>query len=247
MQPAPARSKSLLRAWSVRASLVAAAVGLLALTAPEVITATFSSPGTFLRVAGLTAALVLWSVLAGRFVPNRWAKVAVVTVPVLAVSFWQLRPYYVEDLVDEAFPVAAAASAPQQPGSVDAGATPIAGEDTTAAPATGAPTALSDGRFQGLTGHRGAGTATAFALADGAQLVRLTEFDISNGPGLELYLVPRADARDVRDGVKVADLKGNRGDQNYAVPKGLDLSSGTWTVLIWCAPFTVEVANATLT
>jgi len=198
MQPAPDRSPSVLRAWVVRASIVAAAVGLLALTAPEVITATFSSPETFLRVAGLTAALVLWSVLAGRFVPNRWAKVAVVTVPVLAVSFWQLRPYYVEDVVQEAFPGAAAVSDPQQPRPVGASTTPNEGVDTKAAPPAAAPTALSDGRFQGLTGHRGSGTATAFALANGSQLIRLTDFDISNGPGLQVYLVPRADARDVR-------------------------------------------------
>lgn len=58
--------------------------------------------------------------------------------------------------------------------------------------------------------------------------------------------MPRADTRDINDGVKVANLKGNRGDQNYNVPRGVDLSSGTWTVLIWCAPYTVEVANATL-
>ncbi len=236
-----------LRSVLVPVSLGAAAVGALALTAPEVLTATVSSRSTFLRVAGLAAALVLWGVVLGKIVPNRWARLSLVTVPVVAVSFWQLRPYYVDDVVDEAFPVAASPAA-DRPVVVAAPveAAPVGAVPVDTAPVEAAPAAVSSGSFQGLTGHRGSGTATAYTLADGSQVVRFSDFDISNGPKLEVYLVPGADQRRPGSGSKVADLSGNKGDQNYDVPVGIDLASGQWTVLIWCAPFTVEVANATL-
>ena len=120
----------------------------------------------------------------------------------------------------------------------------MAPAEEAAAATPSAPIALGSGSFQGLTGHRGAGNATVFELSDGSRVLRLEDFDVSNGPGLEVYLVPGADQRGTSGGVKLADLKGNVGNQNYDVPADLDLT-GDWTVLIWCAPFTVEVANAT--
>lgn len=61
-----------------------------------------------------------------------------------------------------------------------------------------------------------------------------------------MYLVPGADQRGVDDGVYVAPLTAERGNQNYTLPEGVDLTIGTWTVLVWCETFVVEVANATL-
>ena len=58
--------------------------------------------------------------------------------------------------------------------------------------------------------------------------------------------MPGVDQRSLGDAVHVAALKGEQGNQNYEMPADLDLSSGEWTVLVWCETFNVEVANATL-
>ena len=51
---------------------------------------------------------------------------------------------------------------------------------------------------------------------------------------------------DAMEAVRIAGLTAERGNQNYTVPAGVDLTTGTWTVLVWCDTFSVEVANATL-
>jgi len=38
---------------------------------------------------------------------------------------------------------------------------------------------------------------------------------------------------------------GNKGTQCYAVPRGTEVTSGLWTVLVWCQTFDVPVAGAT--
>lgn len=84
-----------------------------------------------------------------------------------------------------------------------------------------------------------------YRLADGSILLRFEEVDIGSGPDLNVYVVPGADQRGLAGSTFVADLTAERGNQNYTPPAGADLTSGTWTVLVWCETFTVEVANAT--
>ena len=64
-------------------------------------------------------------------------------------------------------------------------------------------------------------------------------------PNYDLYVVPGADRDDKGDGVRLDDLRGNRGTQFYDVPSSVDITSGPWTVLVWCQTFGVPVANAT--
>lgn len=252
------------RAFNIMVGAVVGAVLLLITwaAAPDAVAATFSGPGPFLRVTAVIVGFMVFSRVVGRLVPNPWIGRAIVLVPALAVSWWALSPYVGDDVVNEAFPVVTAdgadpdaTAAPSPTADVDADADAPASaspsdDAATAEPAEevastpSAPIALGSGSFQGLTGHRGAGNATVFELSDGSRVLRLEDFDVSNGPGLEVYLVPGADQRGTSGGVKLADLKGNVGNQNYDVPADLDLT-GDWTVLIWCAPFTVEVANAT--
>jgi len=40
---------------------------------------------------------------------------------------------------------------------------------------------------------------------------------------------------------------GNRGTQFYETPATTDLTTGAWTVLVWCETFDVPVAHATPT
>jgi len=107
------------------------------------------------------------------------------------------------------------------------------------------PVLLARGGFQGLTGHRGSGTASLWDLPDGSRLLRFEQVDIGSGPKLVVYLVPGSDRRDLGDSIQIAPLTAERGNQNYSVDPALTLE-GEWTVLVWCGTFAVEVANATL-
>src|SRR5262249_4616841 len=61
--------------------------------------------------------------------------------------------------------------------------------------ASSAPTVLSAGRFHGVA-HESKGVATVYQLSDGKRIIRLTEFETSNGPELQLYMVAATDTKD---------------------------------------------------
>ena len=83
--------------------------------------------------------------------------------------------------------------------------------------------------------------------------LRLVDLETSNGPDLRVWLSDQpvragvAGWRVFDDGawVELGRLKGNRGDQAYAVPAGTDLASLS-SVSIWCRRFSVSFGAATL-
>jgi hypothetical protein len=98
--------------------------------------------------------------------------------------------------------------------------------------------------------HGTEGVASIYQLADGAKALRLAGFQTSNGPALRVYLVAAEDARDNATVKKAAfidlgALKGNKGDQNYAIPEGVDLSKYR-AATIWCVRFGVNFGTAPL-
>jgi hypothetical protein len=105
---------------------------------------------------------------------------------------------------------------------------------------------LGAGRVQAVR-HAATGTATAIGLARGGRVLTLTDFEVDNGPDLRLYLVagPATTEGEVRDYVDLGALKGNRGDQQYALPRGVDLARHR-TVVVWCRAFSVLFARAPL-
>ena len=105
---------------------------------------------------------------------------------------------------------------------------------------------LKRGRFESVA-HPAEGTATTIRTAAGARVLTLTSFEVDNGPDLRVYLAsgPARDESDVDDFKDLGALKGNKGNQQYELPRGLDLERYT-TVVIWCRAFSVNFARAPL-
>jgi Electron transfer DM13 len=93
--------------------------------------------------------------------------------------------------------------------------------------------------------HSTTGEAAIVRLADGRRFLTLTSFDTSPGPDLRVRLAPDGSFDGGADGaVDLGALKGNRGDQQYAVPAGVDIARRT--VVIWCRAFSVAFGSARL-
>jgi hypothetical protein len=155
---------------------------------------------------------------------ERW-KLAV---PVLAIAlfaaWYAFRPerLIINRQVNEAFPEGGGASSAQ---------------------------VVEAGNFFGVV-HPTAGTATIYRLTDGDRVLRFTNFRTSNGPDVHVYLVAADNAKDSAtvkhaDFIDLGTIKGNIGDQNYALSHDLDLSKFR-TVSIWCKRFAVNFGAAPL-
>ncbi|MBG0814272.1 DM13 domain-containing protein [Planomonospora sp. ID82291] len=162
----------------------------------------------------------------------------------LAVALYLFQPWrlFTTVEVNEAPPVAVtapASSASSAPGA-------------SARPATW-PKTLATGRFVSHE-HDTAGTAEVLELADGGRVLRIEDLDTSDGPDLRVWLSdqPVKEGRDgwfnLDDGehLELGELKGNKGDANYAIPAGADLDD-LRTVTIWCRRFSVSFGAAALT
>jgi hypothetical protein len=156
-------------------------------------------------------------------------KMWLIGVPVLAIAlfaaWYAFRPerLYVNQRVSEAMPTTAA-GLPAHP--------------------------LESGAFHSIL-HPTEGTATIYRLADGNHLLRLTHFSTSNGPDVHIYMVAADDANDhatvLRAGfIDLGSIKGNIGDQNYALGPDVDLSKYR-AVSVWCKRFSVNFGTAPLT
>ena len=102
------------------------------------------------------------------------------------------------------------------------------------------------GQFESVA-HSASGQASLIRRAGGGQVLTLTSFEVDNGPDLRVYLVagPARDESEVDDFEDLGGLKGNKGNQQYEIPAGLDLARYT-TVVIWCRAFSVNFARAPL-
>jgi hypothetical protein len=116
-------------------------------------------------------------------------------------------------------------------------------------PPASIPVKVAEGNFHGVA-HETKGSASIYKLPDGKQVLRFSGFETSNGPDVQVYLVAAADANDNETVnkagfIRVADLKGNMGDQNYDLSANVDLSKYR-AVTIWCRRFGVNFATAPL-
>jgi hypothetical protein len=177
--------------------------------------------------------------------PRATATVVVVGLAVFALGMWWFKPWrlFTDDPVNQAVPGAVSRPAGAE-GAAKAPAEP-ATEPGGAAPAT-----LAEGSFISLE-HDTTGRAIVLETEDGTRFLRFEAFETSNGPDLLVYLSSKTPAGSDdwhgydQDFVDLGPLKGNVGDQNYAIPADVDLDRYS-TAVVWCRRFEVGFAAATL-
>jgi hypothetical protein len=105
---------------------------------------------------------------------------------------------------------------------------------------------VAGGAFEDVR-HDGTGRAAVVRLRGGERKLTLINFETANGPDLFVYLVAGrpTDEGQVSDHVDLGRLKGNKGNQQYSIPRDVDLRRYS-TVVIWCRAFTALFTRAEL-
>ncbi|MEX3017635.1 DM13 domain-containing protein [Gymnodinialimonas hymeniacidonis] len=112
-------------------------------------------------------------------------------------------------------------------------------------------TAIASGQFVDADArHQGDGTATLAQTSDGRTVLQLSEFSVTPGPDLEVWLV--VDGSPATSGavlasqwVSLGSLQSPQGTQVYEVPANVD-ASAYGSIVIWCEDFSVLFATASL-
>jgi len=180
-----------------------------------------------------------------------WVAGGVVAAVVLVVAAVVFQPWtaFIDVTVDEEFP---AATGPAT-GDTDGSPAPDDGSvaDVVPAPATTvepAPVLEASGAFTPGT-KSASGTAGVYRLADGSRVLRLEDFETSNGPDVFVVLstapagAPSGEVAGTY--VSLGSMKGNVGNQNYEIPADVDISAFS-SVVIWCERFTESFGSAPL-
>jgi hypothetical protein len=136
---------------------------------------------------------------------------------------------------------------------VPAPSAPAVPAEATAPQKSSGPAVVRQGEFISHE-HPTTGLARVIRKPDGSHLLELVGLDTSNGPDLRVWLSDQP-ARSGTAGWRVFDdgawielgrLKGNQGDQAYAIPAGTNLDQLA-SVAIWCKRFSVSFGAAGLT
>ena len=150
------------------------------------------------------------------------AAIVLAVIAIVGLVWFQPQKLFIDDTVNEAAPMASDGM-------------PDRMDDTMKM------TSL-EGAFSSLA-HETTGTAIVKELPDGSRVLRLEDFETSNGPDVRVYLSTGEPYG--KDFVDLGGLKGNVGNQNYTIPSGTDLDRYD-TAVIWCRRFTVAFGAAEL-
>ncbi|WP_319529478.1 DM13 domain-containing protein [uncultured Cohaesibacter sp.] len=110
---------------------------------------------------------------------------------------------------------------------------------------------LSKGSFRNADQiHRGKGLVNVVKLSNGRVEVQLSEFEVTNGPDLELWLSSHPNPKTSSDvleenWVSLGLLKGNIGNQSYTVPPSVNIGQ-YHSLVVWCEQFGVLFSPAPL-
>ena len=156
----------------------------------------------------------------------RLGALVVLAVVAFGLVWFQPQKLFIDERVDEPVPIAGA------------------GQSPTTLPAAATRT-LSTAPFRSHE-HATRGRARVIDVG-GTRYVRFEAFSTSNGPLLKVYLsaAPADGPAGTFDDhfLDLGRLKGNIGDQNYAIPDSVDLRAYR-SVVVWCKRFGVPFAAA---
>ncbi|WP_240134578.1 DM13 domain-containing protein [Streptomyces sp. MUM 178J] len=172
--------------------------------------------------------------------------VLVVGLALAGAGLYWFQPWklWVDETVRDEIPTAAPA------GGANEAAEDAEPSDGAAPTAPAGPVTLAEGELISHE-HTTTGSVKILRLPDGSRTLRLENLDTSNGPDLRV-LLSDAPVKEGKAGWHVFDdgayvslgkLKGNKGDQNYALPADVDLDKFT-SVSIWCDRFDVSFGAA---
>jgi hypothetical protein len=153
-------------------------------------------------------------------------------VAVVGLVWFQPQKLFIDETVNEAAPVVSNSMSNSM-----TDAKPVAVDSMTEMRSL-------EGTFSSLA-HDTRGTAIVKTLEDDTDVMRLQDFETSNGPDVRVYLSAGKDGSYGDDYVDLGGLKGNVGNQNYTIPSGTDLERYD-TAVIWCRRFTVAFGAAKL-
>jgi hypothetical protein len=175
-----------------------------------------------------------------------WLLLALPVVFAVGIGWYLISPLFFDKTVDEAFtfeikePIKAeeaTTEAPAEEGVADVSESKS--ETVSVAP-------LISGSFTGADAfHQGTGDATIYET-EGNFVLRLENFEVTNGPDLRVYLAAGTgptNRSDLGQFVDLGSLKGNIGNQNYDIPADVDVTLYN-SVVIYCKPFHVVFATA---
>jgi hypothetical protein len=176
--------------------------------------------------------------------------VAVVLVVVLGVGLYLFQPWRLLTVRETHEALLVPASTTQTTSSAPTSAVVETPEVVTKTPEVVAetPREVAKGDWRSLE-HATTGKASLIKLPGGAHSVQFASLNTSDGPDLYVYLSPHdsgSPEKTFGEGfTSLGKLKGNRGDQVYEIPAGVDVS-GIRSVVIWCKRFSAGFAVAPL-
>ncbi|WP_373231450.1 DM13 domain-containing protein [Cohnella sp.] len=170
---------------------------------------------------------------------KHWKRYAFTGLAIVSIFVvWRLAsPLFLDHIVNEELPIQAETG-------IGTARETLLEASTSSKTETTRPVAMPySGEFRDADqSHHAAGMVKTVQSGDLSYL-RLEQFDVTNGPDLYVYLTKPGSS--AADGVQLAKLKGNIGDQNYELPEDIDLSEYS-TVVIYCKAFSVDFGYAEL-
>jgi hypothetical protein len=174
----------------------------------------------------------VWSLVTRHWLVSGLTAIVAVGATIFVLVYFEPQKLFINETVHEAAPTERVTSGPIAAATRPSPLRP--------------PIVLSTGEFRSYE-HSSQGVAIVLQLDDGERFVRFESFQTSNGPDLRVYLstTPSTGPGDAfsHDYVELGHLKGNIGDQNYAIPTGTGLERYR-SVVVWCKRFSVAFAAA---
>ena len=160
------------------------------------------------------------------------------TIVLFAITYWLISPLFIDKEINESLEDITNHSITKK--EVSKNSIPDSSPQENISPPT--LQIIATGRFEGKSNHRASGSVS-FVEIKGDTYLRIEDsFDAENGPDLFVHL--GKDGEYISE-INLGKLKGNKGGQNYLIPKEINLVINN-EVWIWCRAFSVPFAQAIL-